>query len=333
MCVWHHDLQPDTDASDGDPVKRVFLFAVLLAPSIAFADAASDEAEKKFNEGIKAMDDGKYEVGCPMLADSYRLEPLPGALFTLAECESKWGKMATALGHYEQYLTLFEKMTPAQKSKQGSREKVAKSQIEALGSEVPELSLALPSGAPADLVVKRDNVVVPNAQLAKAVRLDPGEHVFIVETSDGRSRETKVKVAVGEKRKLELPIPEAKDDNNGNTGNTGNNVTSDTPKKSGGSLVPIAITVGVVGVAGVAVGAITGVLALGDKSTADKECPNLMCTPAGKSAVDDGRTMGIVSTIGLIAGGVCVATAIVLFAMNPKSEKKSGLGPDLVYRF
>ena len=312
-------------------MKRLLVAAILFAPSLALADAASDEAEKKFNEGIKQMDDGHYDVGCPMLADSYRLEPLPGALFTLAECESKWGKMATALGHYEQYLAIFKKMTPAQQGKQGSRSKVAASQIDALASEVPEISLGVPAG---DFVVKRDNVVVPPDQLGKAVRLDPGEHVFVVETSDGRSKETKIRVAVGEKRKLELQAPDKKDDDNG--GSTGTTVVSTpyAPKKSGGSLVPVAISVGVVGLAGVAVGAITGVMALGDKSTADKECPNLMCTGAGKSAVDDGRTMGIVSTVGFIAGGVCLAASVLLFAMSPKQEKKTGLiGPDLRIHF
>lgn len=308
-------------------MNRILAF-VLLVPSAAWADAASDEAEKKFNEGMKQMDDGHYEVACPMLADSYRLEPLPGALFTLAECESKWGKMATALGHYEQYLSAFEKMTPTQKGRQGSRQKVATSQIEALASEVPEISLALPAGSPTNLVVKRDNVVVTRDQLAKAARLDPGEHVFLVETSDGRSRETKVKVAVGEKRKLDLQIPETKDD-----GGTTTTITTDGPKKSGGGLVPVALAVGAVGIAGVAVGAITGVLALADKSTADKECPNLMCTPAGKSAVEDGRTMGFVSTVGFIAGGVCLAAAVVLFAMSPKQPKTGALGPDLVLHF
>jgi hypothetical protein len=299
-----------------------------MAPAIALGDAASDEAEKKFNEGMKQMDEGHYDVACAMLAHSYRLEPLPGALFTLAECESKWGKMATALGHYEHYLALFEKMTSAQKSKQGSRGKVASSQIEALGPEVPEISLALPPSSE-DFVVKRDNVVVPAAQLGKPARLDPGEHVFLVETSDGRSKETRVRVAVGEKRKLELQVPDKKGDVT-----KPDTVTPDTtPKKSAGSLLPVAISVGVVGVAGVAVGAITGLLALDAKSTADKHCVGLGCDVTGKNAVDDGRTMGVVSTIGFIAGGVCLAAAVILFVMEPKKQKTGFLTPSLTLHF
>jgi hypothetical protein len=322
-------VQSRADASHGDPVKR-FAFALLLVPSIAFADAASDEADKKFNEAVKAMDDGKYDVACPLFAESYRLDPMPGALFTLAECESKWGKMATALGHYEQFLQLYEKMTGPQKTKSASRAKLASSQIEALGPEVPELSLSLPATAPNDVVVKRDNVVVPLDQLSKAARLDPGEHVFVVETTDGRSKETKVKVAVGEKRKLELQVPEGKKDD----GSKPDIFQSDTSsKKSGGSLMPVTITVGVIGLAGVAVGAVTGVLALGDKSTADQNCMGLGCNQKGIDAVKNGQTMGWVSTVGFIAGGVCLAVAVVLFAMEPKKQKTGFVAPSLQFRF
>lgn len=306
---------------------RRAVVALVLVPSIAFADGASDEAERKFNDGMKQMDEGHYDVACPMLADSYRLEPLPGALFTLAECESKWGKMATALGHYEQYIGLYEKMSAAQKSKQGGRGKVASSQIEALGPEVPEISLSLPPTAQ-DVVVKRDNVIVPLTQLGKPARLDPGEHVFLVETADGRSRETKVRVAVGEKRKLELQAPDKQEKDEPKR----DIVAPDKPKKSG-SLLPVTISVGVVGLAGVAVGAATGFIALDDKSTVDKHCAGLGCDATGKSAVDDGRTMGVVSTIGFIAGGVCLAAAVVLFAMEPKKQKVGFLTPSLTLHF
>lgn len=295
--------------------------ALALAPAVARADSASDEAEKKFDEGVKQMDEGKYSVACPLLAESYRLEPLAGALFTLAECESKWGKMASALGHYEQYLALYEKLPAAQKSKQGGRAKVASSQIEALVPEVPEITLVLPAGAPADVLVKRDDVAVQRAELGKALRVDPGDHVFVVETVDGRSRQTKLRAAVGEKRRLELALPEKAEA----PPPPPEAPPPEAPPKSRGSLLPITISVGVVGLGGVAVGAVTGLLAMDDKSTADAHCPGLACDPAGKRAVDDGRAMGLVSTIGFIAGGVCLAAAVVLFALEPKKHKTTAL--------
>jgi hypothetical protein len=293
--------------------------AILLLPGLALADGVSEEAERKFDEGIKQMDAGHFDVGCPMLADSYRLEPLPGALFTLAECEAKWGKIASALGHYEDYLGLWEKMTSAQKSKQGSREKIARAQVAALDRDVPEITFVLPASAPEGLVIKRDDVALQSSDLGKPIRLDPGEHVIVVETINGKSKQTNLKVAKGEKRKLVLAIPE--EDAPGTTSAP----PPEAPKPStGGGHLPITIAAGAVGLVGIGVGAVTGGIALGDKSTVDAHCTGLVCDQTGKNAVDDGRTMGLISTIGFIAGGIGVAAAVVLFLTEPKKSPGAG---------
>ncbi len=45
----------------------------------------SSDAEALFESGLREMRAGNYALGCPRLAESYQLEPLAGALFTLAE--------------------------------------------------------------------------------------------------------------------------------------------------------------------------------------------------------------------------------------------------------
>ena len=65
-----------------------------------------------FDRGLEDMLAGRYETGCPSLAESHRLEPRPGTLFTVAECFAKWGKVATAFRYYEQYLSVFAQMPP-----------------------------------------------------------------------------------------------------------------------------------------------------------------------------------------------------------------------------
>ena len=61
---------------------------------------------------------GRYDTGCPELAESYRLDPAPGTLFTLAECERKGGNIATALARYDDYLQLFNRMSPDEQAHQ-----------------------------------------------------------------------------------------------------------------------------------------------------------------------------------------------------------------------
>jgi hypothetical protein len=80
-----------------------YLSAVCLLSSLLLAApaAAGDKETAKglFDRGIDQMEAGHYDKACPDIAESYRLDPQPGTLFTLAECEVKRGRLATAVAH------------------------------------------------------------------------------------------------------------------------------------------------------------------------------------------------------------------------------------------
>ena len=60
--------------------------AYLLGMTAIAAPAAAQDvasAEALFDRGLAGMRAGNYEVGCPALSESYRLDPRPGTLFTL----------------------------------------------------------------------------------------------------------------------------------------------------------------------------------------------------------------------------------------------------------
>jgi hypothetical protein len=79
-----------------------------------------------------------------------------------------------------------------------------------------------------------------------------------------------------------------------------------------------------VGGAGLAVGAITGIIALGkagdlkDTCNADKTCP-----PSEKDNVDSYKSMGTISTIGFIVAGVGGAAGLVLLLTAPTESSSS----------
>lgn len=300
--------------------KQAFPLAIvlLLAPAVARAgDAASQEADQKFEEGLKELDAGNYDTACPLIAESYRLDPLPGALFTLAECESKWGKLAASIEHYEQYLESWERMTAPQRKHQGGRERVARTQQEALSKDVPELTLTLPEEAPNDVTVRLDKTVLALASLGKAQRVDPGDHVIVVQTRDGKERELKLSLGVGDKRtvELKLPAPEPKPE-------PVEAKEPVAPTPSSASHLPWTITAASAGVVGLTIGLITGGMAMGDKSTVNAHClgpTGTECDAIGKGAGDDGKTMGIVSTVGFAVAIVGLGAAAVLFFTEPKT--------------
>ena len=289
------------------------LLAGMVAPGVAHAQGGTAQAQ--FDFGLGEMEGGRYASGCPALAESYRLDPRPGVLFTLAECENRWGKIASALTHYEAYIDVFARMRDDEKAHQRGRDKVALAQRDGLRGQVPELAIALPPSAPAGTTVSRDGLPLGAPSLGVAFTVDPGEHVVVARTPDGTSHETRVTVARAEHRTLVVdlttpppPPPPARS-------------PSFAPPPAPSSTSPTrtwAWITGGIGLAALAVGAIGGAIVLNDKSTIDASCnPDRTCNPAGLSAAKHASTFGLMSDVGFAVGGLGLATSVVLYLVSP----------------
>ncbi|WP_437593062.1 hypothetical protein [Sorangium sp. So ce1000] len=295
-------------------LRRMAPLALVLCPLAAATPAAAQDsatAAALFDRGLAEMEAGRYETGCKAIAESHRIEPKPGALFTLAICESRWGHVATAFTHFGDYLALHEQLTPEQKIRQGDRPKVAKKEREKLAPLVPELALSLPPGAPAGTVVKRDGRVVDGAALGVSVPVDPGEHVVSTQAPGGPVQETRVQLAHGEKKRVELQVSGAPP-----------------PPADGPSGRRTAMYVaGGVGVAGLVLGGVTGALTLGKKSAVREHCGSgiglsdeTACDQAGLDAAESASTTGLLSTIGFGVGLAGLGAAAVLYLTEPKQS-------------
>src|SRR5579864_3684505 len=71
-------------------------------PRAAYAPDPADEkaADALFQSARAAMDRGDLATACDRFAQSQRLDPAPGTLLNLGECEARAGKLARALAHY-----------------------------------------------------------------------------------------------------------------------------------------------------------------------------------------------------------------------------------------
>jgi hypothetical protein len=176
------------------------------AQDVAAADAIvnSAAAEALFNKGLAELEAGRHRAGCPAIAESLRLDPRPGTLFTLATCEDRWGHVATALARYDEYLAVYERLPDDKKARQGERPKVAKAQRDKLAAEVPTLTLSLPTSAPPGTVVKRDGQVVAAAALGTAIPVDPGEYTVSTQAPNGQVWEQRITIGRGEKKNVVL---------------------------------------------------------------------------------------------------------------------------------
>ena len=101
---------------------RQGVVALVGAVAAFLATALGDEedpAEKSFQRGTAAMAAGRFDEACPAIEESYKLDPRPGTLFTLAECEAQRGRIATAVKRYQDYLAFYTALAPEKKKKQG----------------------------------------------------------------------------------------------------------------------------------------------------------------------------------------------------------------------
>src|SRR5262245_40676358 len=183
----------------------VGVLGVLAWSSAALADDGGT-ALALFDKGVADLEAGHPETACPALAESQRLDPRPGTLFALADCEAAQGKIASALGHYHEYVGWVSRLPADQQERHAERVELARTQIEALQNKVPTLVLALSPAAPAGLVVERDGVALQGAALGVALPIDPGEHVITSHAPGFPEERLTILLGVGDTKRIELPF-------------------------------------------------------------------------------------------------------------------------------
>src|SRR5882724_8243019 len=152
-------------------LPAVFTAACLTTTSAAYAEPRADEL---FQEGRKAMKANDWPTALANLAHSYKLEPAPGTLLNVAECEMHVGKLVEALEHFKQV----EIALPAQ----DKRRNVAVERALSLAPRVPRLVVKLGSGAAAGTEVFRGDARV---ELGATTLVNPGTIALRV-TAPGR---------------------------------------------------------------------------------------------------------------------------------------------------
>lgn len=292
--------------------------ALLCAAGRASAqDAAA--AGALFDKGVADMQAGHYSSGCPAIEESQELDPHPGTLFTLAECQAKWGKVASAVQHYQDYTDLVSRLPADQQARHHERVGIAKVQLGKLKPSVPTLTLVLPATASPETAVTRNGTALSGAALGLALPVDPGQYVIVTRLPSGAEHSATVSIALGDAKRVELDVsqpalPAA------SASAPPAPVSGPPAIESHPSNTP-AYVIGGIGVAGIALGSVTGILVLGKKSTVKDDCVGSACSSsAGVNAANSGKTLAIVSDIGFGVGIVGLATSAILLLTRPKAE-------------
>ncbi|WP_434041903.1 tetratricopeptide repeat protein [Sorangium cellulosum] len=288
--------------------------AVLLACPDASAQARDPAAaEALFDAGRTALQAKDYDAACPKFRESYELDPAPGALLNLADCEEKRGRVASAWSIFRQ---LARDLPPTD-----DRRPIAQARATALEGRVPRLTIRLAPGAPADTAVQRGGIPVGAGSLGAPLPVDPGE-VHVTASAPGRTQKTfTVQLAEGAQTEL-LVAPEAP----AAGGGAGPALPpKESPQGASSSTWKTAgwISAGV-GVVGIGVGAVFGLRAIGKMDDADPYCNEKnVCAAEGIRLQKQGATAGTISTVAFLVGAAALGAGAVLVFTAPSSGPAS----------
>lgn len=307
------------------PWQKIFLTLVVLGtfwrvpPAHATTDSA--EAQAAYERGVEQFRAGNFSVACALLADSYRLEPLPGVLFTWATCELRAERLASAVTRYGEFLDVVARLPLEERTAQEERRQVAQRERARILPEVAFLTIAISAEELRASSVFRDGQAVPAASVGTEVAVEPGEHVIGIEGKGGARAEQRVLLQKGEHRTLVLGF--ARPTNQPPVSGAGptppDRIEPPVPDRSVEAPTrgrPWIYATAGIGVAGIATGAVAGILALRDSGVVSDECDGRACSPRGKEAADAARTEAAVSTIGFGVGLAGVVASAVLYIAN-----------------
>jgi hypothetical protein len=261
-----------------------------------------------FDEARVLMDAKKYAEACAKFAESQRLDAAFGTQLNLARCYGLMGKTASS------WINYVEAGATAKKEGRADREKVARKFADELRPQLSKMKLAVTERVPG-LEISRDGAVVREAQWGSAVPVDPGTHE-IKATAPGYKPWSKTVEVGGNAAELEVTVEKllpAPKETKPTGGTEGPGATE------GDNSVPLGLGIasGIVGLGGIAVGTAFGIIAGNQNKDSKNYCrsddPNL-CSQQGVDLRGKARTSATVSTVGFVAGGVLLATGIVLLA-------------------
>ncbi len=306
--------------------NRIIVVALLGTISVAQADTPAD-AIALFDQGIKDMQAGKYELACRELSASLVKYPDSGTKGALAECYTQIGKVASAWKLWKDLADTAPLNLRAE----------AAANAAALEPRLPRYVLQLTAVTPG-ITVTINSTNVADPTLAVPLPLDPGEVIATAYAPQYKSWQQRFEAREGATVTIEVPAleplpaaPEPKaapaaQPTVAPTAYVDNSSARTTRHVIGGATM-------LAGLAAVGVGAYFGANASSKWQSAQDRCGGSIdtCGPAdigpAQTDVDDARSAASKSTYSFIGGGVLVAVGAVVWFTAPSKESRVVVAP------
>jgi hypothetical protein len=299
--------------------------------ALAVSDAERAGARAQAVAGAQAFEKGQWQEALDRFTRAESIVHSPTHVLFIGKSQVQLGQLVQA---HESLMKVVNEKAEAGASAafleaQRDAQKEAQALLDQLGPRIPQLRIVL-SGAPAGgAQVTMDGDVVPAALVDVPHPVNPGQHV-IKATASGLAGEATVSIAEGQTQTTTIQLtPQA-----GLGGATAQpaagapaTVSQDvgtTPTKDPKTTYRIVSYVGFgVGVVGLGVGTVFA-LQYGSKESEANDL-NDRCRPTGcttqdqqaiKTLDEDANSAGTIATVGLVAGGVGLATGVTFLVLR-----------------
>ncbi len=317
--------------------STLLTLALAGSPVVLFSETAAAQqpseqdiaqARQLGQQAQAAYDAGNFAESEKLWAAARNLYPVaPTLTLGLARTQAKLGKVVAAQENYNKIIREWGN-NPSPPPAFAAALEAAKSEVGAVSAKVANVVISVDGAQSPNVTI--DGQTVPVAALGLKRPVDPGTHTVRAEASGYKPAEATFQVAEGGNAEAKLkmeksaetpvaaapvpgtqpaPQPEQKPAD----------VSVDTGKGGSSNKTLAVVALGVGGV-GLAVGAVTGILAMGKHGDLESACPNGTCPSDKQSDVDGYKTMGTISTVGFIVGAVGIGAGVVLWLTAPKES-------------
>lgn len=297
--------------------------AVLAVASTSFAQADADRATARQlgRDGETALAAKDYKTAEDDFRRADSLVHAPTLLLGMARALAGQGKWVEAQEAYNRIV----REGVAAGAPDVFRKAVddAKAEVPGIAPHLGSVTITVKAAGGGDVPnvkASLDDAPVSAASLGVKRVANPGTHVVKV-TADG-FKATTVNVNVTEGANADAPVTLEKDVGaplSSPAAAPAPGPVDQPPAQSSGSSPWPWVAFGVGG-AGLGLGIVTGIVAMGQHSDLASACKGGSCGPAQKGELDSYHTMGTLSTIGFIVGGVGAAAGVTLLVLRPKTE-------------
>lgn len=181
--------------------------SVFFSSSALAAPTNATAADVQYRRGSQAFAAKKFGEALTAFQASQELEPSPNTRFKIAQCYLLLNKTASAFVNFRRAASEAEgRLNATHEQRYDLTRKAAILEAAAIESQVPRLTLAVPSDVPEGFRVLLDATEIPRGAWGIAVETDPGTYTLFTQGPRVKPHKQTLTLKPGQQLRVDVPL-------------------------------------------------------------------------------------------------------------------------------